>query len=144
MAADASIAPSSLASPGTLGLVELWLSLGVAGAALMVARGHALWAPYFRLACPLFDLTGVPCLACGGTRAMAAVAAGHWFEALGWNPLVAAGGVGLVAWVPACLLMIGGVAPRPVVPTVLGSRVRWALALLLAANWVYLVLWFRG
>ena len=46
-----------------------------------------VWAP----PCPLHALTGLECPLCGGTRAVFALAAGHWGDALRYNPLLVIG-----------------------------------------------------
>jgi Protein of unknown function (DUF2752) len=43
------------------------------------------WYP----ACPLHSITGIACPLCGGTRALACLAAGQWTSAIQWNALVA-------------------------------------------------------
>jgi len=61
----------------------------LAGSALLLA---CLWyftvpaAPSFR-ACGFHWLTGLPCPLCGLTRAMFALAKGHWNEAIHFNAL---------------------------------------------------------
>src|SRR5439155_751705 len=89
-------------------------------------------------ACTFKRLTGLPCPACGSTRAMMAAAAGHPLDAIAWNPLCTLA-------VPALAVAM---AIRPRAGAIRGtSRAsHWsgagAIALLVGANWVY-VLW-RG
>jgi hypothetical protein len=51
--------------------------------------------------CPLRSATGVPCPTCGGTRALIALAEGHWLDAVAANPLVSAGAAATVLWAVA-------------------------------------------
>ena len=59
---------------------------------LALALAGFLWAvtppetPRFRL-CGFHWLTGLPCPLCGLTRALFALAKGHWMEALRFHPL---------------------------------------------------------
>jgi hypothetical protein len=68
--------------------------LGAAALALLAIEGQAR----IRL-CPLHALTGIPCPACGGTRAALALASGAPAEALALNPL-------LILALPAAGLML--------------------------------------
>jgi len=109
------------------------------GAALLCAAA-APFAPAFAEgmpACPFRALLGVPCLTCGSTRALVALARFDLGAAFGWNPLVAGAGIlfmagGVVALVAA---LLGDEVPAPR-PTVL---LRAGLAAAIAANWVFLV-----
>ena len=110
------------------------------GGAALVCAAAAPWAPAFAQgmpACPFREVLGVPCLTCGSTRALLALARFDVVGALSWNPLAAAAGI---------LLVLGGLAalgaalagrevetPRPT------PALRAALALAVAANWVFLV-----
>jgi hypothetical protein len=67
---------------------------------------------------------GIPCLTCGSTRALLALARFDVGAAFSWNPLAAAG---------AALAGRGVETPRPT------PALRAALALAVAANWVFLV-----
>lgn len=49
-------------------------------------------------ACGLREATGIPCLACGGTRSMMALARGDFAAALAYNPLVVLSVVGALVW----------------------------------------------
>ena len=112
--------------------------------ALAAASGAALvpFAPLFaRLApgCVFHALTGVPCPACGTTRAVLALARGDLFAALSWNPLAAAAllaGGAACALAPLWLALRG---PVPVLPRELPMPVRVALVLAVVANWAWLI-----
>jgi hypothetical protein len=105
----------------------------------LLAATFSLWGGAWRVVCPLRALTGIPCPTCFGTRAMLAVVAGHWGEALRLNPLVAAAGASLLVLVPvAALIGVAGL-PRPRFSTVTMTRAAWAGVALVVLNWVYLM-----
>ena len=71
--------------------VRLLVALSAMG---IVAAGLRLFPPdtsTFYPACPFHALTGLLCPVCGFTRALAALVAGRWQEAVHANPLVAIG-----------------------------------------------------
>jgi len=73
---------------GDLPIALLWLASAVMALACM---------PLFPLAarvlppCALHTLTGIPCFACGSSRAVLAMARGDWLGALALNPLASLG-----------------------------------------------------
>lgn len=90
-------------------------------------------------ACPLKSIVGVPCLTCGSTRAALALGRLDLWTALTINPLVAAGWVMLVVGgLIAGVLALGG-KPLREPSWRLAAPVRVAIALVLLANWVYLI-----
>ena len=109
------------------------------GAALACAAAAPL-APAFALGLPpcLFhELAGIPCPACGGTRALLALLRFDPGAAFAWNPLAAAAGVvffaGGVVALGAALAGREVLSPRP------APVLRAALALSFAANWIFVV-----
>jgi hypothetical protein len=93
-------------------------------------------------ACVFKAGTGVPCPSCGSTRALESLVAGDLVGAVLVNPLAVltlAGG--LIYLVYAWLAVAGLVRPlRPgwlTHPMPMGLR--WGLPLVLAANWIYLM-----
>ncbi|MEI6278437.1 MAG: DUF2752 domain-containing protein [Verrucomicrobiae bacterium] len=68
-------------------------------------------APHFTLPCVFHILTGLPCLFCGGTRAMRAIMHGQWELALYLNPL--AFPVFLAVLLAVLFLVIEAVRGRP-------------------------------
>lgn len=127
-----------------LGELEIGLGLFLATSGWLTARLYPLWRDHFYVACPLLEWTGVPCPTCGGTRAMAALAAGRWMEAFAWNPAVASAGVAAALFVPVGLLWLSVPHLRPLTPERVPLPLTAAGALLLAANQVYLWRWFNG
>lgn len=92
--------------------------------------------------CGLRAATGLPCLACGGTRSVQALARGEWLTALKFNPLVVVGVSAAVIWFAVAVWRAWRWDPASSVATRgRWNRVRWALiALAVAAvlNWIYL------
>lgn len=88
--------------------------------------------------CVLKLTTGVPCLACRGTRAALALARGDLPAAFRFNPLATAvllGGLTL-----SSLVALSGRCPPLPRPTKPWNSVAWtALGLALAANWAYVI-----
>lgn len=84
-------------APGELDHELVWSSIALvslAGLAMWVRLPDApAWPCVFRLA------TGIPCVTCGGTRAMLALLSGDVAAALRWNPLVATAGLAGVPYV---------------------------------------------
>jgi len=72
-------------SPDTIDYEFVWLSVSVVSVG-MAAAWFALGLPWPR--CLFHDLTGLPCLTCGMTRAAIQFFHGHFLNALWWNPLV--------------------------------------------------------
>lgn len=126
------------------GELELGLGMFLAAAALVAARLYPLWREHFYVACPLLEFTGIPCPTCGGTRALAALAAGQWLEAFAWNPAVAAGGVVAAAFLPVGAVLLWRPEYRPTLPQRVPLPLTATGALLLAANQVYLFMGFRA
>jgi hypothetical protein len=109
----------------------------------MAATGAVALAPLAPLfatllpACPLHQMTGVPCPSCGVTRAALDLAHGQLLAALAVNPL--AGG-GMAFGVLGGLLSPAWVAVGAPLPRVKAERRwRWLVAAALAANWIYLI-----
>ena len=110
------------------------------GGAALVSTAAAPWAPALASGlppCPFHVLVGIPCLTCGSTRALLDLARFDVVGAFSWNPLAAAAGIlfllGGLAALGAALSGRGVESPRPT------PALRAALALALAANWVFLV-----
>ena len=112
---------------------------------LLVARIYdslPLQAP----ACGLRTATGIPCVACGGTRSMMALSHGHFSEALTFNPLAFLGVFAAGLWLLVALVRFFFFFPdsdsdpfshRKRLP--LWSVVT-GIVLLFLANWFYLFL----
>lgn len=133
--------PGSQVSASTSRAVEdLYVLGGLSGlTAILLAVTYPIWGNGLQVLCPLRELTGIPCPTCFGTRATLALIAGDWRAALRWNPLVAAGGVALLAYVPWSLATAAFSWPRPLISSrrlTLAGRLG---AGLVVVNWIYLV-----
>jgi len=74
---------------------------GLVVAAIIIARVSEHWhLPFMK--CAFKSMTGLPCVTCGGTRALRALSRGELAEAFWLNPLVVAGAfaslICLVVW----------------------------------------------
>jgi len=95
------------------------------------------------LRCPFLALTGLPCPTCGGTRAMAAMSHLRFADGFRLNPLVAAGWVCGVLFVPyAAVVCLAG--RRRLRVTDVTDRQRRVIALvvlgLVLGNWAFVIL----
>src|ERR1700747_3909941 len=81
--------------PAELDHELIWLVISLGSLGLTMSWG-ALGLPWPR--CVFHDLTGLPCLTCGMTRAAIQFFHGHFLAALEWNPLVLASLFGLSAF----------------------------------------------
>lgn len=136
---------SSPPSPGRRSRLDDALTLWVSVGALLVVAGWTwpAWGGAVSIACPLKQLTGWPCLTCGGTRAFVAAMAGRWVEALGWNPLVGLAGLALLLGLPVATAgLVSGRRPELAPGPRMSAARWWRLAVLgaLVANWAYLVI----
>ena len=125
------------AKTGALPLGAIFLGIG-AVAALAVAVLHLDRLPF--LVCLFHAATGIPCLTCGATRALADLAAGDVRGALAMNPLATLGAFALVPWGLGDLALMtrGRALSVEVAPP--AARVLRVLAIVaVIANWGYLV-----
>lgn len=113
---------------------------------LIGAKTYEAW-PVKPLPCSLRTLSGVPCLGCGGTRAMKALARGEIAEAAQFNPMVVVAVFLVLAWfiwTVATMKMAryqrgASVRVRNSSPRRLG-RWGWGVIIVLAVlNWIYLI-----
>jgi hypothetical protein len=109
------------------------------GAALLCAAA-APFAPALAEGmppCPFRALFGLPCLTCGGTRALLALARFDVGAAFGWNPLAAAAGV--LFFAGGALALGAALAGREMRTPLPSPALRAVLLLAAAANWAFLV-----
>lgn len=112
---------------------------------VLVVLGLLAWG-FFRLglttpACLFRSMTGVPCLACGGTRCVRSLAGLDIAAAFAYSPLVAVAALGAVAWsLWAIIARVRGDALRlRLVTDARGSlQLRWAIGVALVLNWIWL------
>lgn len=105
------------------------------GAGLVLASLHGSLG----LGCAWKACTGWPCVGCGGTRALALLAAGEWLAALRMNPGAVGTVLGLLAInVYAAVILLARLPPwRPA--WLSRVRWRWIVAGVLLGNWLYLL-----
>lgn len=120
--------------------LALAAAIAVAGAAFF-GWGPRAFIPAFP--CPFHAITGLPCLTCGGTRALSFLAEGQFGAALAMNPLVFFGALGAGAFVIYAVILF--FSRRE--PVRIDFRRGPALAFLrfgtlfaVSANWIYLIL----
>jgi hypothetical protein len=113
------------------------LVTGVAALAAAMTRLPACCAPR----CLLKTWTGVPCLTCGGIRALNALLTGHVAAAFRLQPLLTLLAIAAMAWVGYAVAgALFGVCRLRVRTTRREQRVLMAAAVVLVlANWVYLI-----
>ena len=126
--------------PARWGDAECAAALFLAFAAV-VALAALTWLPGCVPRCPLKVWAGIPCLTCGGVRALQALLAGDVAGALRLQPLLT-----LLAFVTVVWIGYGLLAPwlrisRIRIDLTHRERLRLAasVAILVAANWAYLV-----
>lgn len=104
--------------------------------ALLIAARHYERLPLKVPPCVFRRTTGIPCVACRGTRAARALSEGNLRAAFLLNPLVVVATAIGVFW-------IGGFVARSGRPPRRSLSTRWIIAittLLLLGNWTYLIL----
>ena len=118
-------------------LAILWLAAAASALAL-----RPLWlamTPLLR-PCVFRSLTGFPCPTCGTTRAATTFLEGNLITAFSANPLAAAAGLLFVVGAPVATLWAVAQWPVPVLPTPFPMWVRIGAVVLIAANWIYVIL----
>lgn len=125
--------------PGELDHELIWLSVSLTSVTL-TAFWFAFSLPWPR--CTFHDLTGLPCLTCGATRAAVQFFHGNFLSALKWNPLAFAG-LGVVSVFDGyAALVLATRAPRLRITQVTCSEKNLVRALAVTAlilNWYYLL-----
>jgi hypothetical protein len=130
-------------SPDTIDYEFIWLSVSVVSVG-MAAVWFAVGLPWPR--CLFHDLTGLPCLTCGMTRAAIQFFHGHFLKALWWNPLVFIGLCGLSIFNIYAFAVLILRAPRLRIRFNTEPEKRTVRFLVLAAlisNWAYLLSHWR-
>lgn len=136
------------ALPGIRGALKpcgWWLGLGLALIALL-ALGFLRWAAQAGLPlpkCGFREATGLPCPACGSTRALVALTACDVAGAWRLNPLATSLMVGCAM---AGVAHLTGRGARLRIPWSRSGRraAGWVLAVLVLANWLYVIHYLPG
>ena len=122
----------------------VWLSVSVGSLGLAIAW-FAVGLPWPR--CVFHDLTGLPCLTCGATRAVIEFLHGHFVAALKWNPLVFVAVCGLSVFNAYAFVVLMGRARRLRMANLTNMEkkiARLSTLALLGANWIYLLAHWRN
>ncbi len=127
-------------------LVAPAVSLFAVLSLLIGARTYEAW-PVKPPPCSLRTYTGIPCVGCGGTRAMKALAHGEIVAAAKFNPLAVLGVFAVLSWfvwTVATMKMARYQRGQPVKAdeqSVGKKGWRWGVvvSVLLLLNWIYLI-----
>lgn len=126
------------APPGKLPLGAIFGAIGMAMAAAVALLGLDR-LPF--TVCLFKALTGLPCPACGSTRAAGHLAHADFTGALAMNPLATVAAVVVAAWAVADgILLARGRALDLEVETRVGNLMRVGFAAAVALNWAYLLM----
>ena len=125
--------------PGELDHELLWLSVSLGSLALAIGW-FALGLPW--PTCAFHDLTGLPCMTCGATRATIEFFHAHLGAALQWNPLVFGFLCALTLYDAYAFTVITLRAPRlrlALTSAIAKNSARAFAIAALALNWIYLL-----
>ena len=117
----------------------LWLSVSLGGL-IAAALWFALHLPWPH--CVFHELTGLPCLTCGATRAAMQFFHGNFLVALKWNPLAFAGLCAVSMFDVYAAVVLATRAPRlriAYLTSIEKSFGRMLVVALFLLNWVYLL-----
>jgi len=117
----------------------LWLSVSLGGL-IAAALWFALHLPWPH--CVFHELTGLPCVTCGATRAAMQFFQGNFRVALKWNPLAFAGLCAVSVFDVYAAIVLTTRAPRLRIAHLTSAEknfLRMVLVALLALNWIYLL-----
>lgn len=117
----------------------------IAVVALLIAARFYDRLPLQAPACGFKAGFGIPCVSCGGTRAMQALSTGRIAEAVQFNPAVVIGVFVSAFWLILGLRRFHRGAPILPIPDQ-NRRLRRVAVIticLLALNWVYLILFLK-
>jgi hypothetical protein len=139
---DGSLRPSAglafQAPAGAFPLGAVFGGMTILGCAVVGLLGLDRLGPTF---CFFKLTTGLPCPTCGATRALGRLAHLDLAGAIAMNPLVAAGGLAVLAWgVVDLVLLPGRRALRFEARGPWPTRIRLLALAALAANWAFLLL----
>jgi len=112
---------------------------------LLIAARYYERLPVQAPPCGFKTTAGIPCVGCGGTRAMMALVSGRLFDAVRFNPAVVIGVFVSALWAVAGVWNYRrGRSPLPVPEqNRLIKRVALIALALLTINWIYLILFLK-
>lgn len=131
-------------APGEMNHELIWLSVS-SGALGLAITWLALRLPW--PICLFHEVTGRPCVTCGASRAAIAFFHAHFLTALLWNPLAFLCYCALTLFNLYAFAVIVTRSPRLRIAAISSSErqfVRSSAILLLALNWIYLLLGHPG
>lgn len=129
------------AVPGRPPLGAIFLGIGLLAAAI-VRLLHLDALPFY--VCYFRGFTGWPCMTCGSTRALAALARLDLPSAVAANPLAVGAGLAVGLWGLADLTLAArGRGLSVEVSAVVARALRIGLVLAVTANWLYLLTFRR-
>jgi len=108
---------------------------------LLVTLGYLKDFARYVPSCVFHDITGVPCLTCGGTRSAVALSQFDIFASLANNPLVPLFAGGLFVF--SSLVFVGYISNKSLAITVsaLEKRlIRISIIAIIGLNWLFLIL----
>lgn len=112
---------------------------------LLIAARYYERLPVQAPPCGFRTVLGIPCVGCGGTRAMMALAWGRPFDAIRFNPAVIIGVFASALWAVAGIWNYRrGRSPLPVPEQ--NERIKRVALISLAVltiNWIYLILFLK-
>ncbi len=120
---------------------DVWRWLAGQGAVLLIGAGAVWFQRFGHPVCLFRRLTGLPCLTCGTTRALSALATGNLVDAVRLQPLMSGAVLAALVWgvLHTALLFAWRRVPRLRFDR---SERRWfgaGLCALAALNWIYLL-----
>lgn len=129
--------------PRELDQERLWVSVALAGVAILALSQVSAQFEIPVPLCPLKHITGIPCPTCGGTRALRALLGhGALLTALRWNPLVTVTALALLPFLAYAALVTIFRWPRlrPAFTLTDQRFLRTAAWIAILANWAFLVI----
>jgi ABC-type sugar transport system permease subunit len=130
--------------PGEIDHELIWLTVSI-GSLAVAAAWLGVGLPWPQ--CAFHNLTGFPCLTCGMTRSTIQFFHGHFLAALRWNPLVFAVLCGLSLFDGYAFAVLITRAPRLRIAHFNFTEkniIRAAVIILVALNWIYLLVHWRA
>jgi hypothetical protein len=114
---------------------------GIVAFIIIVFVGLSKDFPFYSLPCPFHELTGFPCLTCGGTRCVVSLYNFDIAKAFFYNPLVAAV---LISMVFSCIVIVAGLISGNSLKVKIDHRAVRAIRFIAIAgillNWTFLAI----
>jgi hypothetical protein len=126
-------------APGEIDHELVWSSVAAVSLFAFAAWARLHDAP--TLPCVFHLVTGLPCVTCGGTRALMSLLAGEPLAALRWNPLVSLAALCSAAYVLYAVTVVAARLPRVTAHAGPMERraARMATVATITLNWAFLL-----